>query len=663
MNKRLMPAGLLLALNVLLCLPLFHVEYLNDFQSNEGSWIAFARFLIRYWPHIRWYPWTDGGMPIEATYLPLVQTLTAAGAAIAHASPALVFHILSASAYALAPVSLFLFAAHISGRTAPAFAAALLWSLFSPSLLVPKILADAGTPWALRRLQNVVYWGETPHDVALALFPLALWLLARHLAQPRARRFALAVLAFAAVMAVNAFGIVLVAASSVFLLLAQDQPRPRQAVSIAAILLAAYLLICRALPPSLLRTMAVNSQVVAGDYRYSAKSAALAAAALLAMAAVWWATRRLKGPMVRFSILFLACFGGITTLAMSGLNFLPQGERYHLEMELGICLVAGFLVEAAMVRLPGNARAAAAVVCAAALAWVAAKDYGYSRRLIHPVDIARSVPYREARFISRHYPGQRAMVSSESSLWFNLFANNPQLSGGHEPTAPNWMQNVAVYVIYTGQNAGARDAAISIFWLKAFGCAAITVPGPESADHYKPFANPAKFEGLLPLVWREDGESIYQVPLRSGSLAHVIPEGAVVARQPIHGLDIDPARAYVDALEDPRLPEASLEWESPDRGRIRAEVAGGQAIAVQVNYDAGWRATRGGRKVPIRKDGLGMMVIEPGAAGTAEIELEFAGGVERTVCSAVSAAMAALLAAMLIGPAARLVRKSRPTVP
>ena len=597
-------------------------------------------------------------MPVEATYLPLVQSLTALGAALTHASPALVFHILSAAAYSLAPVSVFLFAAYISGRTTPAFAAALLWSLFSPSVIMPKILADAGTPWALRRLQNVVYWGETPHDVALALFPVALWLLARYLALPGPRRFALAVLAFAAVMAVNAFGIVLVAASSIFLLLAADRPNWRHTVPIAGILASAYLLICRALPPSLLRTMAVNSQVVAGDYRYSAKSLALAAAAVLAMAAIWWGTRRLPGPMLRFSILFLACFGGITTLAMSGLSFLPQGERYHLEMELGICLVAGFAVEFAVDRLPGRALTAAATIAAAMLVWTGVKDYEYARRLIRPADIARSIPYREARFISGHFPGERAMVSSESSLWFNLFADNPQLSGGHEPTAPNWMQGVAVYVIYTGQNAGAQDAAISIFWLKAFGCAAITVPGPDSRDHYKPFVNPAKFEGVLPLAWREDGESIYQVPLRSGSLAHVIPRSAVVARQPIHGLDIDPARAYVDALDDPRLPEASLEWENPDRGRIRAEVAAGQVIAVQMNYDGGWSATRGGREVPIRKDGLGMMVIDPGDAGSVQIDLEFSGGAERAACSIVSAAMAAVLLGILAGLGRRLSGKA-----
>jgi hypothetical protein len=574
--------------------------------------------------------------------------LTALGAAISHASPALVFHFLSASAYAIAPVAVFLFAASASGRTAPAFSAALLWSLISPSVMLPQILTDAGTVLSLRRLQNVVYWGETPHDVALAIFPLALWLLLRFTKTPTPRRFACAVLAFAAVMAVNAFGIVLVISSGLILLVTQDHPRRRHILWLAAILLASYLLICRALPPSLLRTMAANSLVVAGDYRYTPAGIAAGIGGLFVMVLLWWLARRLRNPVLRFSILFLAWFGGITLLSTAGLNFLPQGIRYHLEFELGVCLVAGFAVEAMMVRLPPRTLTLAATLSAAALVGVAAADCAYSRRLIQPVDIARSLPYREARWIGDRFPGERVMVSGESSLWFNLFTSNPQLSGGHEPTAPNWMQNVAVYTIYTGQNAGDRDAEISIFWLKAFGCAAITVPGPESADHYKPFVHPAKFDGLLPLVWREGGDSIYQVPLRSGSLVHVIPESAVVLRRPIHGLDIDPATAYVDALEDPQFPDATLRWDNPDRGHITADIGSGQVIAVQINYDTGWRARRNGRDLAIRKDGLGMMVLDPGDPGRVEVELEFEGGSERAFFSTVSFAMAGALLGMIV---------------
>jgi hypothetical protein len=132
----------------------------------------------------------------------------------------------------------------------------------------------------------------------------------------------------------------------------------------------------------------------------------------------------------------------------------------------------------------------------------------------------------------------------------------------------------------------------------------------------------------------------------------------MVTRTPIHGLDLDPARAYVNALDDATLPPASLEWETPDHGRIAALVADGQVIAVQVAYDPGWRATAQGRPLKVRKDGLGMMAIEPDRTGPAAIDLRFEGGAERHICAGVSAAAALGLLGMLLWPWAAGLRSS-----
>ena len=146
------------------------------------------------------------------------------------------------------------------------------------------------------------------------------------------------------------------------------------------------------------------------------------------------------------------------------------------------------------------------------------------------------------------------------------------MSSGHEPTAPNWMQRVAVFTIYTGMNAGDRDAEYSVFWLKAFGNQAIYVPGPASREFYHPIAHPRKFDGILPVLWHDEDDTIFGVPQRSRSFAHVIPRGAVVSIQPVHGLDIGPARAYVDALDDATLPLADLTWLSPSRAVIQTSM-------------------------------------------------------------------------------------------
>jgi hypothetical protein len=626
------------ALNALICWPLFRIEYLDDFQSNEGSWITFAKFLRNYWPHVSWFPWSDAGMPFENTYLPGVSAIVALASWIGHTSPAHAFHFIAALAYSLAPVSLFLFAAGVSGRLVPAAWAAVLWSLFSPSLIFPDLFHEMGTPWGIRRLRDIVFFGDTPHNIAICLLPISLLLTWRYLDQPTARRFALAVFAAAAVMLTNAFGIVVVFVSSL-IIFATQKPSRKGIASVCAIQLAAYLLICRVLPPSVIRLLETNSQLVGGDFRFTPRTISLLLGFLAILILLWWLTRPLKNPILQFAILFSACFGGITLLGFAGINLLPQPVRYHLEMELGVCLGAALLIE------PLARRKLVLALAVIPLLWVTIKDCQFARNLIHPADIAHSVPYREARWIATNLPGQRVLVSSEGQFLFNLFADNPQMSAGHEPSAPNWIQQVAVYTIYSGQNAGAEDAAISILWLKAFGCGAIVVPGRDSKDHYHAVANPNKFDGQFPLVWSESGESIYKIPRSSPSLAHVIPRSAIVRDRPTNGLDVIELRRYVDALESP----ASIVWETPDRAKITARMNDSEVLSLQINYDPGWEARIGNRKVNLTADGLGFLLIEP-ECSDCSIDLEFTGGRERKVAIAVSLTVIGLLLAMLFWP-------------
>jgi hypothetical protein len=502
-----------------------------------------------------------------------------------------------------------------------------------------------GTPWGIRRLRDIVYWGEIPHNVAMCLVPVSLLLLWRYLEKPTVRRFALAALSVAAIMLTNAFGIVVVFVSSLIIVGAGRRFSWRALASIGGIQLAAYLAVCRFLPPSLIRLMETNSQFSGGDFRFTSRSVAFAGCFLVILVALWASTRRLANPLLQFAILFSACFGGITLLGYAGINLLPQPLRYHLELELGLCLLTVFLMEPMMRRIPWKFALALAL---APLLWIAVKDWQFARELIRPADIAHSLPFREARWVATNLPGQRVLVSSEGQFLFNLFADNPQMSAGHEPSDPNWVQFVAVYTINTGQNAGAQDGPISVLWLQAFGCGAIVLPGRESKDHYHAIANPDKFDGLLPLLWRDSGDSIYKIPQRSPSLAHVIPRSAVVSTRPKHGLDIGELRQYVDALESESMPPASIIWSNPDHARISAKMHSTEVLSVQITYDPGWEARVGGRKVKISADKLGFIVIDPGCSDCA-IDLHFTGGWARRVALGVSVfALLGLLAMLFL---------------
>ena len=196
------------------------------------------------------------------------------------------------------------------------------------------------------------------------------------------------------------------------------------------------------------------------------------------------------------------------------------------------------------------------------------------------------------------------MVPGSIAQWFNVFSRTPQLSGGSYSTTLNWTQQDAMMNILAG--TGANEAAVSVLWLKAFGIQAVTVTGPKSAEFWKPYADPKKFEGLLPVLWREDDVTIYQVPQRSSSLAHVIEAGGAARERSIPELE-----RYVAALEDASTPLADMRWDGFRRALIRAELRRGQIVSAQVNYTRGWHAHANGRPAGVHKDGLGFLLIQP----------------------------------------------------
>jgi hypothetical protein len=324
------------------------------------------------------------------------------------------------------------------------------------------------------------------------------------------------------------------------------------------------------------------------------------------------------------------------------LTIVPQSSRYQLELEMALCLLIGCVFAWTWRHLRAAGRIALIVIVAVAGVRQAIVFRHFASVLVRPIDITKTIEYKVVMWIDHNLPGQRTLISGDQEFIFNVYSDNPQMSAGHEPTAPNWMQRVAVFTIYTGMNAGDRDTEDSIFWLKAYGNQAIYVPGGASREHYHAVVNPHKFDGILPVLWHDEDDTIFGVPQRSRSMAHVIPRQAVVARQPIHGLDTEPARAYVAALDDATLPLADLRWQSPSHATIRTAMNGRQVISVQETWMPGWRARVAGRAVPVYGDKLGLIVIDPGCNGPCQVDLSFGITLEGWICRVVSAAVTLL---------------------
>jgi hypothetical protein len=668
-------AGLaIFALNAWICHRLFAVEFTRNLQSNEAAFMAIARFYRDHAGDIRWFPWFDGGMPIENAYQPVLPALSALISAVTGWSIARAFHFVLALAYCFGPAALFWMVYEWTANLLIATLAGVAWSVLSPAtLLIPSLRALPAGIWTPERLNNLVFYGEGPHVLALALFPVAMVFLRRAILRRDPASLAGAIVSCSAVVLSNAFGAVTLALGALCVALALR--RGARIVLITGI--AAWLLSSPWLPPALLDTIRRNAWTSRGFYHAGPAAYSSLALLLAFFGAAWLYSRRLASPFERFVLLFAPWMCALPLAAFTAhVTLVPQAHRYQLEMEIAICLAFAWVAARGLSSPAPAVRWIAAAALFGLFVYSARKDRNFAHDLIRPIDISQTVEYKLSRWIDRNLPGRRVMVSGDAAYILNVFSDNPQLSGGHEPTAPNFLQQIAVYQIYTGDHAGEirqmqgnhregdgqtsftdDDARVSLLWLKAFGVDAITVPGDMTREFYMPFRNPAKFDGILPVLWREDGDTIYAVPRAAASLARVIPRTAVITRAPVHGMDLDQLLVYVAALDDASMPAASLRWEGQSRATIDTRVEPAQVLSVQIAWDPGWHASVGGKNVPLTKDGLGQMVVDARCDGACEIRLTYGTSPAVWLCRAASA-LAILAMSWLF-----LKRRQRPVFP
>ena len=641
--------ALLLALNCYFAGNLFLSEFTNNMQTNAGSFMAITRFILQHWPHLGWYPWWDNGEPFENSYTPMLHLVDAAFAWITGASPARAFNFVTGAFFVFSPVFLFYFAWRISGYVETSFFAALLYSLFSPSVMFSILRADVGTwnPWHLRTL---VSYGEGPHNTVLSILPLVFLAIYLALTTRKYVWCAIATLGMAFITLINAFAAVDLLVGCTCLILALPKPgRPPGREILKASLLtlamgaAAYLLASPFLTPTLLRTVAADSQYVGAVVEtgtiFAAQSLLLPGFVFL-----YFAIRRVDNFLIRFSVLFTYMFFEIVALwAVGNVFALPQPNRYSLEMEWGLPLVAALALRRVVIRWPPAAKTTKAVK-AVGIAVILLAAYHqtvayrrYARFITQKIDVTQTIEYKTAQWFQRNMPDQRAFVAGDAGFWLNVFADTPQMQAGHMPFNPNfWGDEVAAFTIYSGMNAGSRDADYSILWLRAYGCQAIYVPGPMSRLDVKPFVHPKKFEGMLPVLWHEEDDTIYGVPQRTKSLGHVVPESAIVKRKPIHGLDTAEVERYVGALNDASLPTDVMVWLDPNHAHIDTTLHPGQVLSIQSTYDKGWIATANGKPAAVTRDEIGLSVVHAACDGAYSIDFIFDGGLERKVCRALS---------------------------
>ncbi len=625
---------ILFCLNLYIAWDLLTAEYIDQMGSIESTHITLARYALENWGDLKWFPLWYGGIPWQNAYPPLVPICLAGVARITGMTPAHAYHSTTALFYATGPVALFVLATRLSRSAGAGFAAAVFYSLISPSTFLISAVRHDGGLWHPRRFQALAQYGEGPHIVSLTLVPLALLVFAIALEKRRPLWWLFAACALAAVALTNWVGaFVMAVAVILWLLVAPDGTRGRNWAAAITLGLGAYALALPWLPPSTVAAVFHGEGYASAPTASSGLRIAVLLACAAGIALLVRLFRRHQVPRyLRFSILFFLAMAVLTLAAeWFGVLLMPQAGRYHLAMEMAAALVVVFALMPVFRRRPLRFRVIAVCGLIVLCIYPARLDRRYARWSARHLDVRSTIEYREARWFREHMDGHRVLAPGSIGFFLNVFTDVPQYAGGFDQGNVNPVFPAFHYQIQSSDNAGPNDGAPAVLMLQAMGVDAVAVSGPRSQETFKPFRNPAKFEGLLPVLWRDGDDVIYRVPRRSTSLAHVLLPAALPTRQPSHGLDLDPVRPYVRALEDAALPPAEFVWRSRHSAVISSAMNRSQVLSVQVNYHPGWSATVNGQRRPLYSDRLGQIVIDPQCAGPCSVELLYDGGAEMRV--------------------------------
>ena len=611
--------------------------------SMHGFWTALAARAGGSWFHATWWPFWDLGIPFEWTYPPLVPALAAAISALRGVTPAVGFHSVTGLFYILSPLTLFVMAWRLTRAVGYSFLAALFYSLTSVTqILAPDADFSLGKFWDARRLYTVAVWDDTPHLAALTFLPLFILFLVRSIETRRPAYYAGAALSVAGATLASAFGPVMMVLSAGCLLLVlaiSGGTNTGGGFRLAPVLLLTvaigawgWAIAAPFLTPSLMLAIREASAASEGE-GWSLGSITAFALTILGGTILWQFLRRTGDWRVRFFVMFAWMMSSIPLVQLLfHRHFLPQPNRYKFEVEMAIALALVFGLRPWIERVPPPIRRALLLLTLALAAEQMASYRQQEKRFTFPKDVTGTVEYRGATWAEKSYPAIRFFLPGSMAQWANTFTSLQQFTGGSFSMATNQVQQRADTAIGFGVADVHDDARLTLTWLKAFGVGAIAISGKDSQEYWRAFGHPEKFTGVLPALWSEGGVTIYRVPLREFTLAHIVPESALVARAPRDPDDVREVEKYVSALDDPSLPGTAFQWEGRNRIRIRTTSAPGQAVSIQVSYHPGWRAAIAGQARDLHRDGLGLMWLRPGVTGPCEIVMDYDGGWELRLC-------------------------------
>jgi len=618
----LLDCALLFLLATLLLAPYYTRKYTDQWPSIESTFISDARFLAAHWPHPQWQPLWYTGTRFDYIYPPALRYGTALLSKVFGWWTVKSYHFYTTFFYCVGIAGVYLLVRAGGRSRAAGWLCALATGLMSPTLLLFKNMRlDAGNWHVPVRFTVLIRYGEGPHITALCLLPVALSFTWWALEAKRPRALALAAIFCAAVVSNNFYGATSLAIFFPLLLWSFFVTRGNRAMlfSSVAIPLLTYGLTAFWFSPSYLRITLHNMQYV--SEKGSSWSTIVAAATVVIFA---FASYKLaKGRPERTWALFIVgalVFFGLNVVGNHFWNFRIIGEPGRLipELDLVIILAAALLFEW-LWRRPGPwLKVAVAIVVIVAFASTR-QSIKHARHIVQPwPDYQSRVEYRVTDWLWKNMPNARALPSGTVRFWYDAWHDLAELGGGSEQGLLNPAVPDAQWEIDAGS-----DSRFALPWLKAMGVDAMYAAGPKSEEPYKDIQHQERFASLPVLFDDGLGNTVWSAQRRYPQRARVVNTARQNGLQaPRNAEDFDPLAAYVDLIENGPDSPVTFDRPSTDLMLLHAKFDSGQSLLVQETWDPGWRASVDGTPLPIRKDVLGFMVVDP-PAGDRTVRMEF----------------------------------------
>jgi hypothetical protein len=605
----LLDMAVLFLATAVLILPLFRIDYLDNWMSIEGTFISNARYIRDHWPHPSWHALWYCGTRFDYTYAPGTPYAAAMASMLFHVDPAHGYHIYIAFMYCLGISGIYYLVRVGTGSRGCAWLAACGEALLSPIFAFLQQYRQDSLNWTPERLNVLVKWGEGPHMCALSFIPFALAF--SILAFRGARRWTIAAasVCYALVVLNDLYGALALAIFFPLLVWSEGVANGihfpwRRA---AGIVLLTTGLCAWWLTPSFLLLTKRNLKLVALPGNWW--SAIVGSCVVLVFAAVSWrAGRKRKASVWTIFISGLLLFFAVNVLGHLWFGFRIIGEpiRFIPELDIALILVIVECIRRIWLNKKWAAVAVTALCFAFSLNYLSNPWAGFRA----DPDYRRRVEYRITEWIALNLPGSRVFSFGSIGYWYTAWRDLPDATGGSDQGMQMLMPALARFQIRNGDKKE-RDIAM----LQSLGVDALVMNEANSQEIYHEPKFPRGFMGVLPVIYDRDGDIIYRVPRRPG-LARVVDEQRIsrLSEIPWSNEDGDQLRAYADTLE---AIDTAAAYQRPGIHEIQisAVTAPNQSVLVQESFDPGWRAWVDDKPAKIESDIMGFMRVrtDPGS--------------------------------------------------